>query len=108
MAVKSSRSYQWQQQRLRVLNRDGWECHYCHGAATQADHVIAKVNGGDDSLENLVSCCRMCNLRKGRKPQGVFLGVTPTPLSSPRNIHMETTSPDLVGPFEGQSRPLWS
>ena len=107
MAVKSSRSSKWKAQRLRVLNRDQWICFYCHGPANEADHIIAKVNGGDDSMENLVSCCRMCNLRKGRKPQGVFLAHASTPLSSRANRSPMGPIEPLIGPFSGQTKPVW-
>ena len=98
----------FRKQRLRVLDRDGWVCVYCGAPAEHADHVIPKVRGGDDSLENLVAACKSCNLRKGKKSEAVFLGQTATPSVFSFNLHTETTSPSLSGPFEGQSRPLWS
>jgi len=108
MAKHSSRDARFKKQRLRVLARDNWTCIYCGGPANEADHVIAKVKGGDDSMENLVSACRMCNNRKGKKPQAVFLGQTATPLVSREVLSPVTTSVPLSGPFEGQSEPLWA
>ena len=57
----------WKNQRLRVLQRDGYVCQYCGGEATQVDHVIARAMGGGHDLDNLVACCALCNSRKGSK-----------------------------------------
>ena len=108
MAVKSSRSSKWKAQRLRVLNRDQWICFYCQAPATEADHIIAKVNGGDDSMENCISACRMCNLRKGRKSQGVFLAHAATPLSSRASTSPKTVTDGVAGPCMGQVRQFQS
>ena len=53
-----------------MLRRDAYTCTYCGDTSDdmQVDHVIPKVSGGEDVLENLVSACRRCNLAKGRKP----------------------------------------
>ncbi len=99
----------WQKQRLLVLRRDCYTCHYCgNPGANEVDHVIARVNGGGDEMSNLVACCRQCNLKKGKKEQAVFLGSPFTPPVSPMSLHTKTESLPLIGPFEGQRRPLWS
>ena len=55
--------------RLLILERDEFACVYC--AATEdderlgIDHVIPVSQGGDNSLNNLVACCRGCNSAKG-------------------------------------------
>ena len=108
MAVKSSRSGQWKKQRLRVLKRDNYVCFYCQGPANEADHIVAKVKGGGDEMENLVSACRMCNLRKGKKNQAVFLGQASTPLDFREVLHTTTQSVQCVGPFEGQPQSSWN
>ena len=108
MAVKSSRSGQWKKQRLRVLRRDNYVCRYCNGVANEADHVIPKVKGGDDSLDNLVAACRICNNRKGKKNEAVFLVHASTPLSSREPLHTMTQTVHLVGPFEGQEQSTWA
>ena len=108
MAVKSSRNAKWKAQRLRVLNRDQWICFYCHGPANEADHIIPKVNGGSDSMENLISACRMCNAHKGRKPQGVFLAHASTPLSFQANTSPKTVTDGVAGPCMGQVRQFQS
>ena len=99
----------WQKQRLRVLARDCYTCTYCgNPGANEVDHVIARVNGGGDELENLVASCKNCNLKKGKKEQALFLGSFLTPSVFPSSLHTKTESLNLIGPFEGQSGPLWS
>jgi 5-methylcytosine-specific restriction endonuclease McrA len=99
----------WQKQRVLVLRRDCYTCHYCgNPGANEVDHVIARVNGGGDEMDNLVACCRLCNLKKGKKEQAVFLGGNFTPPVFTRVLHTKTESLPLVGPFEGQRQPLWN
>lgn len=70
---------EWRRHRRKVWNayayEDGTpvgECWYC-GDKLQLDgpwhveHVIPRVEGGSDTLENLVPSCVDCNRRKGRK-----------------------------------------
>ena len=111
MTVKSSRSGKWKKQRLRVLQRDNWICHYCHGMANEVDHIIPKAvdNGpASDEMDNLVAACRQCNLRKGKKNQSVFLVARATPHSLSDSVHIMTQSVYLVGPFEGQEQTQWN
>ena len=70
----------WKDQRIRVLKRDNYTCFYCNGEATQVDHVVARANGGTHDMENLVACCRPCNIRKGSRSIASFLEVKSTPL----------------------------
>ena len=99
----------FKKQRLKVLERDQYTCTYCgNPGATHCDHVVAKVDGGGDELDNLVASCARCNLLKGRKPVGLFLGRTAAPPVPPANLSPVTVSPSLAGPFEGQPRPSWS
>lgn len=53
-----------------VLTRDGRRCVFCErteadGAVLTVDHVVPRVWGGSDRLDNLVCCCRRCNELKG-------------------------------------------
>ena len=109
MAVKSSRTYAWKKQRLLVLKRDGYVCHYCgNPGANEADHIIPKAKGGGDEMDNLVACCRSCNLRKGKKSQAFFLSPKSTPPVFISNLSPKTVNTPLVGPFDGQIESLWS
>ena len=51
--------------RRAVFGRDGHRCQYCGGPAESLDHVLPRSKGGDHSWENVVACCRPCNIRKG-------------------------------------------
>jgi len=55
--------------RKNILVRDGFVCQYCgrehlSGDLT-IDHIIPKVQGGANDWQNVVACCRSCNIRKG-------------------------------------------
>jgi len=55
--------------RRTVFARDNYTCQYC-GSTTKdltIDHVIPKRAGGGASWENLVTCCRKCNMKKSDK-----------------------------------------
>lgn len=51
--------------RSSVFGRDGHRCQYCGGSAESIDHVIPRSKGGQHVWENVVACCRACNVRKG-------------------------------------------
>lgn len=57
--------------RKNVMLRDGYLCQYCAlrlpTRDLNIDHVLPRSRGGPDSWENLVTACRECNLRKGRR-----------------------------------------
>ena len=90
---RKSNSTHWKKIRLRILQRDGWECYWCGAEATTCDHVIPVARGGTDEHDNLVAACKRCNFsRQDRLPDEFemiqrakasnFLGVIPPPLSS--------------------------
>ncbi len=57
--------------RRNVMFRDQQQCQYCGKQPPlrelNIDHVMPKSRGGADTWENLVTACRVCNLRKGWK-----------------------------------------
>ncbi len=55
--------------RRSVFARDNYTCQYCGvmGKDLTIDHVTPKRYGGPMSWENLVTCCRKCNTKKGDK-----------------------------------------
>lgn len=57
--------------RFRVFQRDGYTCQYCGRSAPDvelhADHIVPRSKGGPDTLENLRTACRDCNLGKGAR-----------------------------------------
>jgi 5-methylcytosine-specific restriction endonuclease McrA len=63
-----------------VWQKTGGYCHYCSCALHfihdfDIDHVVPKVLGGSDKIENLVPACARCNRRKGGRPVSEFTGV---------------------------------
>jgi len=71
MSQYSSKGTAWEKVRKQVLERDGYMCQLqygdCEGEANTVDHVIAKANGGTDTMDNLVAACRKCNGKKQDK-----------------------------------------
>lgn len=60
--------------RRNLMLRDGHECQYCGRQLPvrelNIDHIVPRSRGGEDTWENLVTACRVCNLRKGwRTPE---------------------------------------
>lgn len=51
--------------RNAVFARDGHRCQYCAAPAESLDHVVPRSRGGQHSWDNVVACCRRCNIRKG-------------------------------------------
>lgn len=54
--------------RRQALVRDGYQCRACghvvHGKSAHVDHIVPKVQGGSDLLENLQTLCVHCHSRK--------------------------------------------
>jgi len=91
----------WRGVRAQVLDRDGGLCrvrlpHCCTIEGTEAHHLIPVARGGEDELENLVACCKPCNLAVGDKTPGevasTFFGGPRTPLP-PTVLSLPGTSP---------------
>ena len=58
--------------RFEVFKRDLFTCQYC-GRKTpdvvlHCDHIIAIANGGDSTIDNLITSCASCNLGKSDVP----------------------------------------
>lgn len=62
---------------MAVFDRDGWRCQVCgirtpkklrgsfDAAAPELDHRIPMSKGGSHTWDNVQTCCRSCNARKG-------------------------------------------
>ncbi|MBI4336726.1 MAG: HNH endonuclease [Chloroflexi bacterium] len=66
--------------RLQVYERDNYQCRYCGLEVTDKgatlDHVKPVSMGGDNSLENLVTCCLTCNaIKAARSPDESVLAL---------------------------------
>jgi 5-methylcytosine-specific restriction endonuclease McrA len=55
--------------RKNILRRDSYKCGYCGRSdlPLTIDHILPKAKGGNDSWENLIAACTLCNNRKGDK-----------------------------------------
>ena len=55
--------------RHSILARDNYTCQYCgsKGKELTIDHVVPRWVGGGNTWDNLVACCRRCNLKKADK-----------------------------------------
>ena len=63
--LSSGNYHKWRAIRAKVIARDNGICQYCGEPGNEADHVVARARGGDDSLENLVCCC--IHIRKSKR-----------------------------------------
>ena len=66
------------QVRAYILERDSGRCVYCRRSKVhlELDHVRPRATGSD-RVDNLVACCRECNLAKGNQPIEQFLADQP-------------------------------
>ena len=57
--------------RMNIYWRDMYRCQYCYDKFPQSkltlDHVMPKSRGGGKTWENIVTCCEVCNQKKGSK-----------------------------------------
>ena len=67
-----------QRTKARVRERAGNRCEYCQLhqddsplAALHVEHIVPKVHGGSDGLDNLALACVDCNLHNGPNLTGI-------------------------------------
>jgi 5-methylcytosine-specific restriction endonuclease McrA len=71
--------------RRAVFGRDGHRCQYCGSPAESLDHVLPRSRGGGHTWDNVVACCRRCNIHKGdRLPSEVGLALSRRPAAPHR------------------------
>jgi len=71
--------------RYNIYLRDRGRCQYCGRRFGMRDltydHVIPRASGGAVNWENIVTCCRSCNLKKGgRTPGEAGMSLIRTPM----------------------------
>ncbi len=98
--------------RRNVFLRDGHACMYC-GATGELtiDHVVPRSRGGGGSWENLVACCRACNLAKGhRTPEEAGMTLRCAPVRPTWTVVVQLANVDehlpIWEPFLGPARSL--
>jgi 5-methylcytosine-specific restriction endonuclease McrA len=105
VAKKSRRDHRWKKLRLRILSRDAHTCHYCGDTANEVDHIVPLKRGGSDDPDNLVACCRTCNIRKKDQEVGVFLAHGSTPPVFQGNLSPRAASVIPENPFVTETTP---
>ena len=68
--------------RHSILARDNYTCQYCgvRNKELTIDHVLPRWSGGPHTWDNLVACCRRCNLKKADKtPQQAHMKLARKP-----------------------------
>jgi 5-methylcytosine-specific restriction endonuclease McrA len=88
-----------------LYNRDNGMCQYCSKKLTKAsftiDHILPKSRGGKNTWENMVSCCRACNVKKkNRTPSEAHMKL----LSVPGLPHKDFV---LIKVYDGNHNKLW-
>ena len=73
--------------RKYIYVRDKYTCQYCNESFFETDltvdHVNPKSRGGGNEWENLVTCCKKCNIKKGdRLPKEIKM----FPKNNPRPL----------------------
>ena len=59
-------------QKKTILERDDYICGYCYGEADEVDHIIPWSFRHDDSEDNLIAACWLCNLTGANKVFDTF------------------------------------
>jgi DNA-directed RNA polymerase subunit RPC12/RpoP len=64
--------YNIKENRLKIFERDEYKCYSCGKILTRfsatLDHIDPVSKGGDNSYENLITCCLHCNSKRINKP----------------------------------------
>jgi HNH endonuclease len=69
--------YNIKENRLKIFERDKYLCYKCNKQLTRfnatLDHIQPVSEGGDNSFENLVTCCFHCNTNRCATPISDFI-----------------------------------
>jgi 5-methylcytosine-specific restriction endonuclease McrA len=76
--------------RVNIYARDNYRCQYCNKKASISeltyDHVVPRTQGGMTEWTNIVTCCYLCNRKKGGR----------TPREAGMALHAQPTQPNWV------------
>ncbi len=64
----------WKILRMQILERDKYTCQYCKHKPRypHIHHIIPKIYGGIDSLDNLITLCSSCHITEDYKIKAHF------------------------------------
>ena len=91
--------------RRTIFARDNYTCQYCGSTSKDLtiDHVLPKRHGGKATWENLVCCCRKCNMKKSDK----FLHQAGMKLSRPPRRPRYVPYISLTKYLLGRKNEIW-
>lgn len=94
--------------RKAVFIRDAFECQYCGSKVSMTtgtrDHVIPRSRGGPDTMLNVVTACRSCNVRKDDKlPDEVGMALR----NRPRALTEDEKIQCLIKLVRAKERNAW-
>ena len=76
--------------RVNIYARDNYKCQYCGKKASISeltyDHVVPRSQGGTTEWTNIVTCCYLCNRKKGGR----------TPHEANMKLLVQPTQPNWV------------
>ena len=66
ISLKSYRGEDWEQQKQKIYERDGYSCQKCHnnGKLIHVHHIIPYKISKDNQLTNLVCLCPRCHMKE--------------------------------------------
>ena len=63
---KGLKDLEWFNLQRQVFERDNFKCRHCKGKSGSFElhghHIIHRENGGEDTLENIVTLCKVCHV----------------------------------------------
>ena len=64
--ARKARAVPWLTLRDMAFERDGYLCTYCgdESGPFEIDHIIPRIKGGENTLDNVTVACRRCNRSK--------------------------------------------
>ena len=85
--------------RHRLFKRDNYECVYCGGKKNlTVDHIQPKSRGGENTWQNLITCCGTCNRAKGDK----------TPVEANMKLRYNPYEPSIFSEIINSNvEPIW-
>ena len=85
--------------RHRLFKRDNHECVYCGSKKNlTVDHIQPKSRGGENTWQNLITCCGTCNRAKGDK----------TPVEANTKLRYNPYEPSIFSEIINSNvEPIW-
>lgn len=84
--------------RRMIYKRDNYTCQYCGSIKDLTiDHIVPKSRGGLNTWDNLVTCCRKCNLKKGNNLlSDTNMTLKVKPKAPFNNVHLDLSNSGVL------------